>query len=73
MKVRTEMMPKFLEKKADPLHRLPLQILKNQAWVRRGSVLMSFFLRVLLLQENAPGEPSAPNPSEVEIFDALDS
>jgi hypothetical protein len=22
---------------------------------------------------NAPGEPSAPNPSEVEIFDALDS
>jgi hypothetical protein len=51
MKVRTEMMPKFLEKKVAPLRRLPLEILKSQALIRTGSVSMSFFLRVHLLQE----------------------
>jgi hypothetical protein len=44
MKVRTEMMPKFLERKAAPLRCLPLQILKSQALIRRGSISMSFFL-----------------------------
>jgi hypothetical protein len=46
MKARTEMMPKFLEKIATLLHRLPLLTLTSKVWRRKGSVLMSFFPRV---------------------------
>jgi hypothetical protein len=38
-KVRTEMMPKILERLAALLHRLPPPILKKNVWRRKGSVL----------------------------------
>jgi hypothetical protein len=43
-KARTEMMPKFLEKRAAPLHRLPLLFLMSQAWIRKVNVSMNCFL-----------------------------
>jgi hypothetical protein len=51
-----EMMPKFLGKKADPLRRLPLLILKSQAWTRKGNVSTNYFLQVPWLQETRQGK-----------------
>jgi hypothetical protein len=48
-KARTEMMPRIPEKKAAPLRRLLLLILKSQAWIRKGNISMSCFPRVPLL------------------------
>jgi hypothetical protein len=70
---RTEMMPKFLEKKAALLRRLPLLILKSQAWIRKGSVSMNYFLQVLLLQRMRQGSPLLPIPMKLKKIDALDS
>jgi hypothetical protein len=56
----TEMMPKFPEKKAAPLRRLPLLFLKSQAWIGRGSESTNYFLQVPQLKEMRQGSPLLP-------------
>jgi hypothetical protein len=67
-----KMMPKFPEKKAAPLHRLPLLFLEPSLDKKRKR-LDKLLSSSTSAQRDAPGEPSVPNTSEVEIFDALDS
>jgi hypothetical protein len=66
------MMSRFHWKKIVRLRRLFLHILKNLALIRRKHVeeLLSSSTST---SKAAVGEPSAPNLSDIEIFDALDS
>jgi hypothetical protein len=57
---RTEMMPKFVEKKMAPLRRLLLQILESQAYTRKGSVSTNCFPRVPPLRRMRRGSPLLP-------------
>jgi hypothetical protein len=65
---RMEMMLKFLEKRAALLHRLPLLILKSQAWIRKGSISTNYFLQVPLLQRMRQGSPLLPIPLKLKLL-----
>jgi hypothetical protein len=64
------MMPKFPEKKAAPLRRPPAHS-EEPSLDKKRKRLDKLLSSSTSAQKNAPGEPSAPNTSEVEIFDAL--
>jgi hypothetical protein len=61
-KARTEMMPKFLEKIAALLRRLPLLTLKSKVWRRKGSVLTNRFPRVPPFQRMRQESQLLPSP-----------
>jgi hypothetical protein len=68
MKGRTEMMLKFLEKKAALLRRLPLLLLEIQAKIRKGSVSTNCFLQVPPLQRMRQGSPLLPIPLKLKFL-----
>jgi hypothetical protein len=67
------MMPKFLKKKAAPLRRLPPANSEEPSLDKKRKHLDELLSLSTYAPKDAQGEPSAPNTSEVEIFDALDS
>jgi hypothetical protein len=67
------MMPKFLKKKAAPLCRLPPANSEEPSLDNKRKRPDELLSSSTSAPKDAPGEPSAPNTSEVDIFDALDS
>jgi hypothetical protein len=77
MKIRTEMKPKDLWRRATLLRRLPQLSLKIEISRKRGSIRRGATLHVASsstsILKDASGEPAAAKDSEIEMFELLDS
>jgi hypothetical protein len=73
MMARMEMMPKFPEKKAGPLRRLPPLFSEEPSLDKKRKRLDELLSLSTSSPKDAPEETSSAKAPVIEIFDALDS